>query len=266
MSDIIDMMNSSSSPPRSSNASIFLNSIRQVQFENAPLPLISSINPNLSQANQQQIATPWPNFGHSDEPSQIVTRFQPDMQDEIVRLHEPNMYLAPDRAILNELWTQREHELFVMGLIRYGNRRWTRIANEFLPNKTPQQVQSYAANFLRDIPPPSSPHGFRGRISITSSPNPVSIDWNLVVDPFAPNSMPMLVNNQSQQLFSLVPMNAFLMTPPNGEASTSNNINTNTNMYEFLTHTSDAIANTSIDVTPSANEEIDLELHLGRNQ
>ncbi|XP_020225095.1 uncharacterized protein LOC109806974 [Cajanus cajan] len=262
MPEIIDLTNSSPSPPRSSNASIVLGSTRQVKFENAHFPLIVGTNPNLSQASQQQIVTPWPTFDQTNVPSQIVTSFQPSMQGGIVTT-EPNKYLVPHGAMLNEPWTQRDHELFVMGLIRYGKGRWTKIAKDFLRNKTPQQVQSYAANFMQQVPPPF-PHEFGRRTPTYSSPHFMSNDWNLIIDPSIPNSVPVVVNNRSQQLFTLVPMtDRFLLDPPNGEASTSTNNNTNTIKYGFQMHTGDVVASTSMNVTPSANEDIDLELRLG---
>ncbi|TKY58397.1 Transcription factor DIVARICATA [Spatholobus suberectus] len=263
--EIIDLTNSPPSPPRSSNVPIVLNSLRQIQFEKAPLPLMACTNPNPSQTNQQQITTLWPISGHTSESSQIVTRFQPDMQGGVVRILEPilesNTYLDPHGAWFNEPWTQREHELFVMGLIKYGKGRWTKIARDFVCSKTPQEVQSYAANFSRHLPPPTYPHGFRRRNPTYTAPYLIFKNWNLMVGASTLYSMPIVVN-QSQQLLTPVLVNVpFLLAPPYGEAST------NTIMYGFQMHTSATTAsNTSMNAIASANEEIDLELRLGPSQ
>ncbi|RDX94750.1 Transcription factor DIVARICATA, partial [Mucuna pruriens] len=245
--EIIDLTDSPPSPPR------VLTSVGRVELENASIPLMPSTNLNLSQTNQQQINS-WPTSRNVDEPSQIVTGFQPSMQGGVVAILEPTpesyTHLVPHGTSLDEPWTQREHELFVMGLIRYGKGRWTKIAKDYVCNKTPQQVQSYAASFSRNLPLPPA----------YSAPYLMSRNWNLTVGPSASYSMPVIVN-QSQQLFTLVPVSApFILVPTYGEAS--NNTNTNTIMHGFQMQTIRTTASTSMNAIASANEEIDLELRL----
>lgn len=162
-----------------------------------------------------------------------------------------------------------DYRLFVKGLIKYGKGDWAKIAEEFVCNKTPQQVQSYAIIFFKNLqqsvnpPPPTYSYGYSSKNPTYFAPYPMSRNLNPMVDPSASNSMSMIVN-QSQQLFTPVPMNVpFPLVPQYGEASTSTN--TNTIAYRFQTHTSGATAGTSMHAIANDNKEIDLELRLGRN-
>ncbi|KAG5134452.1 hypothetical protein JHK82_025640 [Glycine max] len=274
--EIIDLTNSPpSSPSKSLNESVTLTSNKRIQFEHAPLPIMADTNPNLSQTNQQQ-TTLCPIPRQTYGPSQIVNRFPSVMQGGDVTILDPitgsNTNLVSHGARLKEpclyeSWTQGEHELFVKGLIKYGKGDWAKIAEEFVCNKTPQQVQSYAIIFFKNLqqsvspPPPTYSYGYSSKNPTYFAPYPMSRNLNPMVDPSASNSMSMIVN-QSQQLFTPVPMNVpFPLVPQYGEASTS----TNTIAYGFQTHTSGATAGTSMHAIANDNKEIDLELRLGRN-
>ncbi|TKY73938.1 Transcription factor DIVARICATA [Spatholobus suberectus] len=262
VTEIIDLSNSPPSSPRSSNnAARILNfdsvSIGKNQFEQVPISLMACPNPNLYHTNQPQ-TTLWPVSGHINEPFQFAT-FQPSMQRVVTVLEpipESNAYLFPNGARLKEPWTHREHELFLMGLIKYGKGRWSKIARHFVWNKTPQQVQSYAASFFRHLPS-TYLHGFRRRKPTYPAANLMSRNNHfMVASASASYSMPMIVN-QPQQTHLFFPEKApFLLAPSYGKASS----NTTTINYGFQMQTGGA----STSVNDSANGEVDLELRMGR--
>ena len=112
-------------------------------------------------------------------------------------------------------------------MIKYGKGKWSEIAKNFVCNKTPQQVQSYANSFFRYLPD-TYLHGLRKR-----------------------KRNNMIVNNdlakETLTLFPEVP------TFYGGEASSSKN----TNNYE---------AGTSMPLPVVFGDgEVDVELHLGLN-
>ncbi|KAG5035979.1 hypothetical protein JHK87_010889 [Glycine soja] len=148
--------------------------------------------------------------------------------------------------------TENMSLLFFVGLIKYGRGHWSKIARQFLLNKTPHQVQSYGASFFRHLPS-THLHGFRRRKPTYSTSSLMPKNNNLMA---ASVSMPMIVNELQQQTHMLFPENApFLLAPSHGEASSSNN----TTMYGFQVQTGGA--RTSMNA--SANGEVDLELRLG---
>ncbi|KAK7360363.1 hypothetical protein VNO77_02350 [Canavalia gladiata] len=135
-----------------------------------------------------------------------------------------------------------------MGLIKYGKGRWSKIAREFLWNKTPQQVQKYAASFFRHLPS-TYLHGFRRRKGTYSAVN------NLM-GASSSYSMPKMVNEPQQTLMLFPEKAPSFPIPPYGEGSSS----TNRIMYQIQLQTGGA----STSMTASANGEVDLELPLGR--
>lgn len=113
-----------------------------------------------------------------------------------------------------------DFRLFLMGLIKYGRGHWSKIARQFLLNKTPHQVQSYGASFFRHLPS-THLHDFRRRKPTYSTSSLMPKNNNLMA---ASVSMPMIVNELQQQTHMLFPENApFLLAPSHGEASSSNN-------------------------------------------
>jgi len=66
--------------------------------------------------------------------------------------------------------------LFVMGLIRYGKGRWSKIAENYVCNKTRQQVQRYATSFFRYLPD-EYVHGLRKRKQNTNWINSSSASY-----------------------------------------------------------------------------------------
>jgi hypothetical protein len=132
--------------------------------------------------------------------------------------------------------------LFVMGMIRYGQGRWSKIAENYVCNKTPQQVQSYATSFFRHLPN-EYVHGLKKRKNDSNGINSSSASYysmhNMISD-----------NDPAKETLTLFPI---VPTYHGGEASSSNN---NTNNYE---------ASTSMTLrSPSAGVGgVDLELRLG---
>ncbi|KAG5031670.1 hypothetical protein JHK85_015652 [Glycine max] len=266
VAEIIDLSDSPPSSPWSSHndAARILNfdsvSNEKNQFEKViPISLMACTNPNQPQTSLWRAAS-----RHTNEHSQIATTFQPSMQlQRVATVLEPVpesiTCMFPHGARLKEPWTHREHELFLMGLIKYGKGHWSKIARHFLLNKTPQQVQSYGASFFRNLPS-THLHGFRRRKPSYSTSSLMSKNNNLMAASASTTSyfMPMIVN-EPQQTHMFFPENAplnFLLAPSHGEASSSNN---NTTMYGFQMQTSGA--RTSMNA--SANGEVDLELRLG---
>ncbi|KAK7360364.1 hypothetical protein VNO77_02352 [Canavalia gladiata] len=209
-------------------------------------------NPNLHHTITSQLQTSlWPASVCTYESSQIATRFKPSIGPVTTVLEpvpESNTHLFPHGARLKDSWTQKEHELFLMGLIKYGKGRWSKIAREFLWNKTPQQVQKYAASFFRHLPS-TYLHGFRRRKGTYSAVN------NLM-GASSSYSMPKMVNEPQQTLMLFPEKAPSFPIPPYGEGSSS----TNRIMYQIQLQTGGA----STSMTASANGEVDLELRLGR--
>ncbi|CAL5197382.1 unnamed protein product [Lathyrus oleraceus] len=113
--------------------------------------------------NTSQIAT-MPQLGiHSGSP--VARVFQP--------VHEPNTFPFPNGSRFRIPWSQQEHDLFVMGLIEYGNGKWSKIAKHYICNKTPQQVQCYARSFFKYLPA-SYVHRFKRKKLSSNSNNFVS--------------------------------------------------------------------------------------------
>jgi len=125
--------------------------------------------------------------------------------------------------------------LFVMGLIKYGKGRWSEIAKNFVCNKTPDQVQSYATSFFRYLPD-TYVHGLRKRKrTLIENPN-----QNMIVN-----------NDPAKETLTLFPD---VPTHYGGEASISNN----TNNYEAST-------SMTLPVVFVGDGEVDVELCLGLN-
>ncbi|KAL8532206.1 hypothetical protein ACS0TY_008706 [Phlomoides rotata] len=93
-------------------------------------------------------------------------------------------------------WTEEEHQLFLMGLNKYGRGNWLNISRNYVISKTPTQVASHAQKyFLRQTS--STPAGRRRRHSIhdiqAMTPTPTSIPQRPVtlsvadIDPLLPN-------------------------------------------------------------------------------
>ncbi|XP_020203115.1 uncharacterized protein LOC109788720 [Cajanus cajan] len=248
--EIIDLSDSPPSSPRSSNNAttrlINFNSVsvEKEQFEKFPIPLMGCTNPNLYHTDQPQTSL-WPIAKYTCEPSEVAT-FQPNMPRAATIL-EPtptsNTYLSPGGAGLKEPWTHKEHELFMRGLIKYGKGSWSQIAEHFVQNKTPQEVESYAAWFFKHQP---------------STASLMSLNNNLMAASASVSDSMSMVVNEPQHTHMFFPENAsFLLAPSYGEASS--NTNTNTVMHGFPMQTSGA--NTSMNA--SDNGEVDLELRLG---
>lgn len=147
-----------------------------------------------------------------------------------------------------------------MGLIKFGKGHWSEIAKYFLLNKTPQQVQNYAASFYRHLPA-TYLYGFRRRrLTNYYDCSLMAGNMNLMEAP-TPYSCPVVLNEapKTLTLFSektpLFPISPF-EEGGSGNASGSSN---NTINYGSQMLPSDA----SISLTTSDNEGIDLELRLG---
>ncbi|KAK7346262.1 hypothetical protein VNO80_20777 [Phaseolus coccineus] len=217
------------SPPRSNEPPITPTSNRQIQFQQAPTPLMAAIiNPTHSQTHQQP--TTWYMILRlSFDTSQNVTRFQLTTLDGVHVILEPVPEI-PRRAMLNETWTQREYELInepnrqVIPRGIWLNESWTQRQHQI-----PEQVQNHVAEFYRQL---------------SSAPTyPMSRNQNTLVARSASNSMPVV--NQTLQLFTPV---------TSGEANSST--------YESQIQMGGATASPSM----NPDEEIDLELRLGRSQ
>ncbi|RDX93551.1 hypothetical protein CR513_24177, partial [Mucuna pruriens] len=168
----------------------------------------------------------WPVSGHTNEPSQIVT-FQPIMEREATTVLEPvpesNTYLFPAGPRLKESLTHRQHD-FVMEEGAGAKMLW---------NKTPQQVQSYAASFFRHLPS-TYLHGFRKKKPTYYAAMAASVSY----------SIDMIVK-EPQQTHMLFPDKGpcpSLLAPSYEEASCNNN----TIMYGFQMQI--GAANTSMNV------------------
>jgi hypothetical protein len=140
-----------------------------------------------------------------------------------------------------------------MGLIEYGKGRWSKIAKHYVCNKTPQQVQNYAASFFKHLPP-AYVHGFKRRKQI-SNPNNSFSNRNKNSSYY---SMPNM-NDLTKEALTLLPETAPYHKVGKyygGEASSSNN-------YRIVEMINDG-ASTSITLpnAASTNEKIDLELRL----
>nr|QSD99538.1 MYB family transcription factor [Melilotus albus] len=223
-----------------------------ISSSNAPMILnfgFASTNPNLHhhvQHHQHQTTFSVPAApGHAYLTPQITTSWlQPGVHGgslvaRVLRpLPEPNNFPFPNGSRFMVPWSQSEHDLFVMGMIKYGKGKWSKIAKHFVCNKTPQQVQSYATSFFKYLPD-TYVHGFRKGKLI---PNP---NYSL------PN------NGLAKDTLHLFPKKApFYYNVPihyEGEASSSRI----TNNYEAITSMSLPSA--------AANGEVDLELRLGLN-
>jgi len=125
------------SPPRSNEPPITPNSNRQIQFEQAPIPLIMAVtNPIHGQTHQQQ-TTWYMILRMSLDPSQNVTRFQLTMPDGVHAVLQPVPEI-PHRARLNEPLTQREYELInesnrqVIPRGIWLNESWTQRQHQFV--------------------------------------------------------------------------------------------------------------------------------------
>ncbi|CAJ1942173.1 unnamed protein product [Sphenostylis stenocarpa] len=231
---------------------------------------MASTDPNMSQTNTQQ-TTWYMILVRTHEPSQIATRFQLVMLGGVEAILEPvlesNTNLILYRVRLNEPWTQTEHGPILepnTHLIFYGT--WLHESWALIEHEIPQEVQGYVAGFFMQVPTttyppqPTYPHDLNIRHPTFSATYPMSPSQNIMVGPYASNSMPVIVN-QTLQILVPVPMNVpFLLVPRYTEASSS----TNTIVHQSQSRTSDAAASTSMNVT--ADEEIDLELRLGRRE
>ncbi|KAK7386590.1 hypothetical protein VNO78_26923 [Psophocarpus tetragonolobus] len=127
-------------------------------------------------------------------------------------------------------------------------------------------VQSYVVSFSRHLSPPTYPHGFMSGNPTYFTPYPNSQNWNYIEGLSTSYSMHVIVSH-SQQFLTPIPENApFLLVSPHEEGSTNNN---NT-AYGFQMHANGATSSNSvaamIHVDADADEEIDLELRLGRSQ
>ncbi|KAK7360359.1 hypothetical protein VNO77_02346 [Canavalia gladiata] len=267
LAEIIDLTKSPPSPPRTSNTPRILNfdvvSGGKIQFEKSPISFGACENSNLRHTNQQQTNL-WPTSAPTCEPTQIVNSFQPNMHAErVATVLEPlPEYRFPHGTGLKEPWTQREHELFLMGLIKYGKGRWGKISKHFLWNKTPEQIQGYATSFFGNLPY-TYLHGFKRKKPTYSVANLMSKNKTLM-DASTSNSIPMNVNQQPQQALKLFPEKApFFPVSPYEEAKANNNNNNNAIMFGFQKQTN--VASTSINTNSraNANGEVDLELRLG---
>jgi len=131
--------------------------------------------------------------------------------------------------------------LFVMGLIRYGQGRWSKIVENYVCNKTPQQVQSYATSFFRQLPD-EYVHGLKKGKYDSNGINSSSASYNSMHNMIA-------INGPAKETLTLFPI---VPTYHGGEASSNNN----TNNYEA--------SNSMTLSSPSAGDGgVDLELHLG---
>lgn len=118
-----------------------------------------------------------------------------------------------------------------MGLVTFGRGSWTKIARNFVLNKTPQQVQSHATSFFKHVPAMCI-HNFRKNSSFP--PFVTSNHLNLMGPP------------QTLMLF------------PTAECSNSNN----NNAYQEMETREDC----GVVINPSmaaVGGEVDLELRLG---
>ncbi|XP_027347988.1 uncharacterized protein LOC113859403 [Abrus precatorius] len=260
MVDIIDLTDAPPSPPRSSNTTKVLKfadiSVKKYQFKKNPISSRACAKSNSHRCSQQQ-TTPCSSLKYTYEPSHIASRFQLGVHDERIAtvpapVPESNTYLFPQGARLNELWSQTEHELFLRGIIKYGRGHWSEIAKHFLPNKTAQEIQSYATSFFTNLP--SAHHEDYCTRKQTFFTNSLMPRDKMSASPS--NSMPM-IDNKSQQTLMLFPEeDSFLLVLSNGEASS----NTKTDMYGSQMQTGGE--NTSMNA--SVIGEVDLELRLGR--
>ncbi|RDY05794.1 Transcription factor DIVARICATA, partial [Mucuna pruriens] len=249
--EIIDLDDTPPPPHWSSKAPRIVNfgaASKENQFEKAPMPLRACTNSNLHHTTQLQ-TTLWPASTHTYEPSQIGFSFQSNVHvNRVATVLEPvpelNTHLFPHGARLKEPWNQREHELFLMGLIKYGRGPWSKIARDFVCNKTPQQVQRYAASFFRHLPS-THLHGFRRRRATYFDANSLPT-----------NKKNLMGVNETKQILALFPEKAsYFPVPPYGEAGNSFSATTK---YQFQLQTGGA----STSKSASANGKVDLELHL----
>jgi hypothetical protein len=134
-----------------------------------------------------------------------------------------------------------------MGLIEYGKGRWSKIAKHFVCNKTPQQVQNYAASFFKHLPP-AYVHGFKRRKQI-SNPNNSFSNRNKNSSYY---SMPNMIPNNDPTKETHIPYHK-VGKYYGGEASSSNN-------YRMVEMMNDGARSTSM--TLPTNGKIDLELRL----
>ncbi|KAF3440896.1 hypothetical protein FNV43_RR19182 [Rhamnella rubrinervis] len=72
--------------------------------------------------------------------------------DQPVKNRKKYTFFYARGRLSKDHWTEREHELFLMGLVRYGKGHWTKIARHFVGTKTPQQVSTYALAFFKRLP------------------------------------------------------------------------------------------------------------------
>ncbi|XP_027347940.1 uncharacterized protein LOC113859334 [Abrus precatorius] len=256
MVEIIDLRDALPSPRRASNATKIDVSVKKDQFEKNPISSRACAKSNSHRRSQQQ-TTPWPSSKYTYEPSHIASRFQLGVHGERIAtvptpIPESNTYLFPQGASLNELWTQTEHELLLRGILKYGKGHWSEIAKHFLPNKTEQEIQSYATSFFTNLPY-THPEDYCTRKQTFFANSLIPTDK---MSASLSNVMPMIDNKPQQTLMLFLEETSFFLVPSNGEASS----NTKTNMYGSQMQIGDE--NTSMNA--SVNGEVDLELRLGR--
>ncbi|KAJ7944028.1 Transcription factor DIVARICATA [Quillaja saponaria] len=63
-----------------------------------------------------------------------------------------NPGLDPSQIMFKHNWTPKEHELFLMGLIKYGKGHWGSIAKEFVWSKSIEEVKEYGEDFFENMP------------------------------------------------------------------------------------------------------------------
>ncbi|AET03563.1 putative transcription factor MYB/SANT family [Medicago truncatula] len=239
-------------PMETIDLTYFLDSPPSIPISSSVAPMIlnfDSTNPNLHHQHNTTFLGPSAQE-HTHQSHQMITTNCPQTGTHggslIARVLRPlpgsNTMPFPSGSRQMVPWSQTEHDLFVMGLIKYGQGRWGKIAENFVCNKTPQQVQSYAASFFRHLPD-EYVHGLKKRkydfngINSSSSASYYSMH-NMIAN-----------NDPAKETLALFPI---VPTYHEGEASRRNN----TNNYE---------ASTSMTLpSPSAGDGgVDLELRLG---
>ncbi|CAL0331112.1 unnamed protein product [Lupinus luteus] len=213
------------------------------------MSICPNFNGNLYYSSPEQ--TIWfPTSGYTYQPFHVASTIQTYMHGG----SDSRAFLFPNGTRHKEpAWMQRENELFKMGLINYGNRHCCNVTNHFKWNKTPQQVQNYAASFSSHTPKPYL-HNFKRR-NVTYHDSNIMIRNNNPMGVSGSCSMPMIANEpKEQKTLKLFPeKHAFF---PSGEANKGDTATTYGYGFQMPNGTNTSMASIG-------NEEVDLELRLG---
>ncbi|XP_054817019.1 transcription factor MYBS2-like [Prosopis cineraria] len=137
-------------------------------------------------------------------------------------------------------WTPKEHQQFLMGLMKCGVGRWNKIAKKFAKNKTARQVERHATNFFISFLQThlSSNNDLMNTLASALKPNPQ-------------NKM-----QEEEDHVGPLPPRTLMLFSDNGESSSTSEISGMMN----TTRTSSRVAD---DHDDDDNGQVDLELRLG---